>query len=643
MKRSLIGLAALALGAALLAPVAALAGSPAGTFDSAIAVDTQDPDPCVGMFGLALCDRPGGIVAKGQKALLVTWDGDDVIEHSSSDGGDTWSAGGKIGGGTLPAIAQDGDLIAYAYRGTGLDDVIRAGWSFGVSDLDAPADGFDEPRQLTTEVVADVENGVFVWAAFGYDEATQARKGNAIRLYVKTDGIGDPITRTIAWGGLGCLPTGTDPSVAVTGNGVVVLAYWKDCDTLLVRRSKDLGATFSAPQVLSTRTHKLGMSIEAEGTTVVLAYTADGTTWTRRSADQGKTWGPPRQVGSGATSLRLSYIGGAWHLLAGGKTSVRYRTSANGSTWSAGETVDGLQDARTYALGVAYAGGEVLAAYSIRQPRPPSGCSSRPVDHVAVQAPGGHHHPSETGRVPRGPRPGHVRPPTRAVSTRHTMRGCASPWSAPSASRSPRPAGSRTSWMPSHGPWGVPGTRWMCTCPGTDARAHPVGPGAPRGRGARGRGPGAGHARRGGAPDPGHGLVRHRGTAIGCGSWNTTPRSRVTASTAVRTVISRTTACASPSWAGPPGGHPRGGTARGHPPRPRLAGRPRHPLPAHPVCLRPPDGARGHGADLPTTSPTTAGCPGTARGRSTCPTGWVMRTAWTCCGRPCASPTWSTR
>lgn len=365
--RKLSGLAALVLGVGLLAPTGAFAGSPAA-FGPTVQVDTQDPDPCVAMYGLAKCDRPGGIAAKGQKAVLLTWDGLDVVGHTSSDGGASWSGAGKVGGGTMPVLAQDGDLLAYGYRADSGPKAIRAGWGFGVGELDTPGDGFDEPRQVTTEIAADVENGIFVWAAAGYDEVPQDRKGNAIRIFRKTDGIGSPpITRTLAWNGPGCLPTGTDLSIAVTGDARIVLAYWQTCDRLVVRRSTDLGGTWSAPMTVSTRTHGQGMAIEAEGSTVVLAYTADGTTWVRRSTDHGKTWGAPKAAGSGATSLRLSHAGGQWHLLAGGKSAVRYRSSASGATWSDGQTVDSLQDARTYALGVAVGGGEVRAAYSIRQ------------------------------------------------------------------------------------------------------------------------------------------------------------------------------------------------------------------------------------------------------------------------------------
>jgi hypothetical protein len=220
---------------------------------------------------------------------------------------------------------------------------------------------------VTTNIAADVENGVYAYLAAGYDEVPSGRPGSAIRIHVETDGIGfTPVTTTLAWNGLPCFVKGTDPSVAVTGDGVIVVAYWQTCDKLVVRRSKDFGETFSAAQTLSTRSHELGMAIEAEGKVVVIAYAADGKVFTRRSTDNGKTWGAAVQAGSGARSLRLTYQAQKWHLLSAGTTSIRYRSSASAGSWSTGETIDTEPSARTYALGVGVTGGDVVAAYAIR-------------------------------------------------------------------------------------------------------------------------------------------------------------------------------------------------------------------------------------------------------------------------------------
>jgi hypothetical protein len=356
------GLVGAILGLALVVPSAAFAGSP-------VKVDTQDPDPCVANHSLGLCDRPGGFAAKGQKALLLTFDGGDVVHHVSSDAGATWTGAMKVGGNAVSpqVLGQDGDSVAYAYLGAGGTEV-ATGLGFSIGELGDPVATFQGPRQVTTQLAADVENGVFAWAAAGYDEIPQGRKGSAIRIRRDSDGIGDtPILKTVAWNGVGCGVRGTDPSLAVTGSGDVVLAYWQTCDKLVVRRIDFLSDAVSKPLTLSTRHHGRGMSMDAEGNTVVIAYTADGTTWTRRSTDGGRTWGAPRLAGTGASSLRVANLDGGWHLLSAGATSVRYRSSANGTSWSAGKTIDSQSGARTFALGLAFGGGKVLAAYAIRE------------------------------------------------------------------------------------------------------------------------------------------------------------------------------------------------------------------------------------------------------------------------------------
>jgi hypothetical protein len=363
------GLAGIVLGIVALAPGAAFAASPAA-FDTRVEVDSQDADPCVAQYSLGACDRPGGFAARGQKASLLTFDGGDVVRHLSNDGGVTWNGGNKMGGSvvSLPVLAQDGVEVAFAYRDEGQASDIRTGWGFGVQDIDTPSFGFASPRQVTTQLAADVERGQFFWVAAGYDEVSAGRKTNAIRVHHRTDGIGNvPVTRTIAWNGVGCLPKGTDPVIAAMENGSAVLAYWQSCTKLVVRRFLPASNSFSKPVTLSTGMHVTGMAIEAQGKTVVLAYTAGDKTLVRRSTDGGKTWSAAKQVGSGARSLRLTFAGDAWHLLAGGETSIRYRRSSTGASWSAGTTVDSLQGARTYALGVAVGGGKVLAAYAIRE------------------------------------------------------------------------------------------------------------------------------------------------------------------------------------------------------------------------------------------------------------------------------------
>lgn len=367
MNRTRSLAAVLALGAAMLVPAAVSAGSPAGAWSSQ-ELDIQDPAGCNSIGSANLCDRPGGMVGRNQRALLVTDDGGSVVYHRSVDAGEDWSLASELvpgKGTTLPAIAQRGSTVDVAYLQSSASKPVRYRSTVGFGEFWGPAKGFAEPRQVTTHIGVALGSGYHVVLAAGYDEAIQGRPTQAIRVRTEVEGIDPPVyTVTLAWNG-GCGIRGVDPSIAVTGDGTIVLAYWKTCDQLVVRRSTNGGRTFRAAKTLSTREHSLGMSLAARGADLVLAYTADGNTYTRRSTDHGATWGAPVAVGSGARSLRVSHADGAWHLLAAGTTSIRYRSSVNGVNWSAGETVDSLASARTYALGVAHTD-QLLAAYAMR-------------------------------------------------------------------------------------------------------------------------------------------------------------------------------------------------------------------------------------------------------------------------------------
>lgn len=370
MARSWSRITVLALGATLLVPAASFAMSPAATWTTGKR-DTQTPDPCIALYGANLCDRPGGMSARTTKALILSVDHDKVVYHRSTTSGTSWGPAIELVPSTAtdhPAVASFGSDTDVGYYQPYATKQIRYRSTADFGATWGPAGSFGQPRQVVTGVAVAVNNGVHAVVASGYDEIPQDRPGNAIRIRTGVEGGDYPVqTRTLAWSGLGCYVVGTNASVAITTNGTVVLAYWQNCHKLVVRRSTDLGHTFSAPKTLSTGSHTMGMAIAAHGARVVLAYTADGKTFTRTSTDNGKTWSAPLEAGSGAASLRLAYGGGEFHLLAAGKTSIRYRHSVNGTSWSAGETVDQFAaGTRTFAIGIAV-GNDVLSAYAVRE------------------------------------------------------------------------------------------------------------------------------------------------------------------------------------------------------------------------------------------------------------------------------------
>lgn len=368
-RRSAIVLGLVAA-ATLVVPMGVTATSPAAAAWARTSLGTVATDPCVGTYGFASCERPGGMAVNASFALIAQVDGTTVFQRST-DAGSTWSAAAEIAPGQTTngaAVAQAGDRVAVAYfqssgnAGAKVRQTTDFGQSWGSTK------GFAPPRQVWADVATAVSDDVVVLAASGYDEIPQSRSIAAVRIKVWPD-AGSAHMATFSAGG-GCGVMGSDPSVAITGNGTIVVAYWEKCNKLVWRRSTDDGATWTAPKVLATGSHTLGTALAAHAGTVVVAYTSGGTTYVKRSGDRGKTWSAARKVGTGATSLRLTYAIGLWRLLSAGSDTVRFRSSTNGTSWAAAQIVDTEASSKTFAIGVG-AGTEAMAAYVIRHDTTP--------------------------------------------------------------------------------------------------------------------------------------------------------------------------------------------------------------------------------------------------------------------------------
>lgn len=360
MTRKLSFAMTLAAGATLLIPVASFAASPAAPAWDIHSLGTGDPDPCVGTYGLASCERGGGLHMDNGEGMVVFVDNGSVVFRVTTNGGSFWDSKQELLPGEItqaPSMVGRGTDISVAFYHAD-NNQVQVVSTFSNGDAWATPKGFAAPRQLLTDTAITTGQYTAV-AAAGYDEISQSRPGAAVRVKVWPP-VGTPKTKTFAWSGTGCAVMGTDPSLAQTPSGTLVLAYWQTCNKLVTRRSTDGGAHWSAAQTLSTGTHTLGTAMATHGKNVVIAYTAGGKTLIRRSTDSGKTWKAAVQAGSGAESLRLVYDDNRFNLLSGGTVSVIYRSSTdNGATWSAGNTVDSEAGSRTYAIGVDYDNGPV--------------------------------------------------------------------------------------------------------------------------------------------------------------------------------------------------------------------------------------------------------------------------------------------
>jgi hypothetical protein len=140
--------------------------------------------------------------------------------------------------------------------------------------------------------------------------------------------------------------------VITFGSGVIYVGYYSASKTLKVRRSTDGGTTWTTAQTVATNAGGAWpASIAATGSTVVFGYAAQSSTDSyaafKRSTDKGVTWGSTQalEASGGSKSYHpvISYKSGfqaIFELCSStcSTSSVRYRASSTGSTWSSAIT-----------------------------------------------------------------------------------------------------------------------------------------------------------------------------------------------------------------------------------------------------------------------------------------------------------------
>ena len=171
------------------------------------------------------------------------------------------------------------------------------------------------------------------------------------------------------------------PAVAV-GGGVIYVAYFINDTNVRLRRSLDGGVTWKPPVTVSNNgsvaMNIVALSAVAAGDRAYVAFTVEnaGQTWTRyrRTANSGASWSSPidLSVPSANPSLipELALKAGVLHAAfeqcgdpSCATSAVYYRSSANGTTWSAAEKVSHNGPEWAYPGGVGFAG-RIIVPYS---------------------------------------------------------------------------------------------------------------------------------------------------------------------------------------------------------------------------------------------------------------------------------------
>jgi hypothetical protein len=299
------------------------------------------------------------ILRTGPTSAIAVWTGSAVYARRTADGGATWTPRVTLAAniglyGSVSGIGRRVDL-AYVQVVRCPADGSQARRLFYRRSLDGGAT-WSTPRALTTACSQIADQDV---ARHSNGQVSVAWTGLYTgRMFMRTSTDGgasfgpaqpagqtynsEPGTRVIYVG---------DPTLAI-GDGVTYLGYTSARDTLSVRRSLNLGASWSAPRLLDS--HNSGFSnIATVGARAIIGYTSTSTGTARalyrRTDDRGSTWGGARMVvplatGEYSAGPQFTYRGRVLVVLVArgkpGSAAVRHRQSSDfGGTWSAQTTV----------------------------------------------------------------------------------------------------------------------------------------------------------------------------------------------------------------------------------------------------------------------------------------------------------------
>lgn len=308
------------------------------------------------------------ILRTGPSRAIALWQvGDQIKVRRTADGGTTWTSTVTVTSGinldfAASALGSKVDL-AYTKKVRNSDGFVSIRLYYKRSE-DGGATWQTATRLTSTtsrimdQDVSRAPNGrvSVVWTGYS--------TGN---LYVRSStddggsfGSARFVGHTTNWEPGRTVTYRSDPKIAI-GTGVIYVAYTSARDTLAIRRSTNLGSSFSAATVLSTHaTDKPAMV--ASGSHAVIAYTSTASgamkAMIRRTADKGAHWTASKTItshgtGQFSTTPQLAYRAGvlAVTFKAGtpGASPVWHKMSTDWSaTWTATRTKVSLVNDSTY-------------------------------------------------------------------------------------------------------------------------------------------------------------------------------------------------------------------------------------------------------------------------------------------------------
>jgi hypothetical protein len=284
---------------------------------------------------------------------------DRVYVRRTSNAGDTWTSRVLISGpyeAGEPEVASTGDDV-HAVWVEGQAAYYRRSTNGGVNWDPAKQLSKDGVLAFSPSVAVDATGRVaVVWAEWGTETIESRVSTDGGTSFAPTVQVG----QTMIYSGVAAVALGT---------GSIHVVYIPAPSTVKVKRSLDGGSSWSVAQTLTAAgSDWQEVDIAGAGDEAVAVFESGGDFVTRRSINNGAAWEAKQVIGSEAGyGIGISVRSGTWRVLYGNCCRsgyiVAYRSSANGSTWSASNQVSTGVGDRNFAGDAVGLNGAVIAGY----------------------------------------------------------------------------------------------------------------------------------------------------------------------------------------------------------------------------------------------------------------------------------------